>query len=165
MMNKGVKNIILLIVLVIGLVFLGISIGDTHNNSAPNFECMLCHKAEKVSEIDIKIEGLPKAYIPGKTYRLALTITSGITSLGDNAGGFAVRASAGELRVMDKKNTQLSNGILTHTQEGAALRKWTFGWKAPAEKMEVSLKVMGVAADGDFSPAGDIVGFDRYTIK
>lgn len=161
-MNILTKKFILIMVLIAGWAFLWISTGITHNNSAPNFECILCHEGEGSSEVII--EGLPKKYIPDKIYKMTLIVKGDVESLGDNAGGFAIEASAGELIPVDKKNTQLSDGILTHTKEGSALRKWVFGWKAPHEKKEVTLSVMAVAANGDFSATGDLVGADGYTI-
>jgi hypothetical protein len=113
----------------------------------------------------VKVDGLPKKYVPGKTYKLTITVNSTMKSEGDVAGGFAAEASAGTLVVVDKKNTQLSDGLLTHTQEGSALRKWTIGWKAPSRKEEVTLSIMAMAANGDFSPNGDIVGAEIVTLK
>ncbi len=154
----------LFLVSLVGLMLIGgISTVQSHNNSAPNFECISCHGEEGAAQI--KVEGMPKSYVPGKTYKMTLAVSSPVVSAGDNAGGFAVEASAGELIVMDKKNTQLSGSILTHTQEGAALRKWAIGWKAPKQKMPVDISVMAVSANGDFSPAGDMVGADGYTVK
>jgi len=156
------KRIILFGMFLIALTFFWISSGITHNNSAPNFECIQCHEGEGSAEI--RIDGLPKKYVPGKTYKMVLVVNSDMESIGDNAGGFAIEASAGELKAIDKKNTQLSDGILTHTKEGSALRKWTFGWKAPLQKIPVDITVMAVAVNGDFSVVGDLVGADTYTI-
>jgi hypothetical protein len=161
-MDIRVKKIILFGILLTALSFLWITTGTTHNNSAPNFECIQCHEGEGSSEVTI--EGLPKKYVPDKTYKMTLVVKSDVESLGDNAGGFAIEASAGELIPVDKENTQLSDGILTHTKEGSALRKWVFGWKAPHEKKEITLSVMAVAVNGDFSVIGDLVGADGYTI-
>ncbi len=80
-------------------------------------------------------------------------------------GGFAGEATAGELIVTDGKNTQLSNGIMTHTQEGSHHRKWSFSWKAPVAKMDAEIKVMVVAADGDFSAANEAVAAELFMIK
>lgn len=135
----------------------------SHNNSAPNFDCIGCHEGEMVTDL-VEIRGLPKSYVPGKKYELTVAINSKEKSLGDVAGGFAVEAKGGELIVKDKKHTQLSEGILTHTQEGSALRKWTFIWKAPAEKIGADMSVMAVAANGDYSSAGDKVGAAGYSI-
>lgn len=156
------KKFILFLLIGLGIVSFFASTGSSHNNSAPNFECNTCHQGEGSAEV--KIEGLPVKYIPGKIYKMTLIIESDNQSFGDNAGGFAMEASAGELIATDNKNTQVSEGFLTHTQEGAALRKWTFGWKAPAEKKEADLTIMAVAANGDFSPVGDVIGTNDFSI-
>ena len=157
------KKITLLLVVILGLTFLVMSVGNSHNNSAPNFDCISCHEGGS-GNAEVKIDGIPKKYTPGQTYKMTLTITSDMQSLGENAGGFAIEASAGELIDTDKKNTQISDGILTHTQNGSALRKWTFGWKAPAQKTGADITVMAVAVNGDFSPAGDLIATEGYTI-
>jgi hypothetical protein len=140
------------------------SLSYGHNNSAPNFECGTCHQGDSAPNI-VAIEGLPKGFVPGKTYRLTLKVTSDLQSMGDVSGGFAMETTAGELIVMDKKNTQKSGGMLTHTQEGSALRTWNIGWKAPAKREAVTISIMALAANGDFSPAGDLVGATAYTLK
>jgi hypothetical protein len=140
-----------------------LSVSDVYafNNSAPNFRCNECHEG-KVSIKMAEIEGLPLTYVPGETYQVTLVLKSRVESFGEVAGGFAVNASAGELIDTDKENTQISDGFLTHTKEGSILRKWTFKWKAPPTKTEVTMKVMGVTANGDFSPAGDMVGLAKF---
>ncbi len=158
----AIKKYILLSVVALGMIALVVSIGNSHNNSAPNFDCIECHQGE--GSAVVKIDGLPGKYVPGKVYKMTLTIESDNQSYGDNAGGFAVEASAGELVVTDNKNTQVSEGILTHTQEGSALRKWMIGWKAPAQNVPVDLTVMAVAANGDFSSVGDVIGTEGFSI-
>lgn len=157
------KKIIMFLVL-IGISGLYVSMGYGHRNSAPNLECISCHEGEMVQDM-VKIQGLPKSYVPGKTYNLTVIITSDLESMSECRGGFAVEASAGKLMVKDKKHTQLSNGILTHTQEGSELRQWKFSWKAPSEKTEASITVMAVSANGDYSTSGDMVGAISYNIK
>jgi hypothetical protein len=140
-----------------------VSIGHGHNNSAPNFECINCHEGDIVPGM-VKITGLPKSFVPGKRYDLTIVITSDHQSLGDVAGGFAVEVTSGELVVKDRKNTQLSDKILTHTQQGSSLRKWSFIWKAPGRKGEAGMSVMAIAANGDYSSAGDKVGSNSYSL-
>ncbi len=159
------KRIIFFLVLILfGMSGFYISKGYGHKNSAPNLDCISCHEGEMVQNM-VKVQGMPKSYVPGKTYNLTVIVTSDLESMSESKGGFALEASAGELIVRDKKNTQLSNGILTHTQEGSELRKWTFKWKAPSEKIDASITVMALAANGDYSSVGDRVGADSYTIK
>ncbi len=153
--------------LILPIFFLtGLHISTVHsfNNSAPTFECLTCHVGQMAVDM-VEIRGLPKNYVPGKTYKLTIVVTSDMKSMGEVQGGFALEASAGKLIEQDKKNTQISNGILTHTWEGSHHRTWTFGWKAPTERKDVHITVMALAANGDFSSPGDIVGVNSYTIK
>lgn len=161
---KQKKMSILLIFLFLFVSFFGVNITYGHRNSAPTLECLSCHEGEMVQDM-VKIEGVPKSYVPGKTYSLKVVVVSDLESISECKGGFAVEASAGKLKVKDKKNTQLSNSFVTHTQEGSELRKWTFEWTAPKEKTDVNITVMAVAANGDYSPAGDKVGATVYSIK
>lgn len=163
-LNGGVMKKILFCLISALFLLLIASIGSGHNNSAPSLECAICHHGEFKPEI-VKIEGLPKSYKPSKVYKFTVSVASDLQNIGEVAGGFAVETSAGQLVVVDDKNTQLSNGVLTHTQEGSAHRKWTLGWKAPLEKKNVVFTVMVVAANGDFSSMGDVVGAGSYTIK
>lgn len=158
------KTLILLIFVFLFVSFFAVGISYGHKNSAPNLECLSCHEGEMVQDM-VKIEGVPKNYVPGKTYSLKVVVVSDLESISESKGGFAVEASAGKLKVKDKKNTQLSNGIITHTQEGSELRKWSFEWTAPKEKSDVNITVMAVAANGDYSPAGDKVGAAVCSIK
>lgn len=158
------KLLILLIFLFLSVSFFGVNVIYGHRNSSPNLECLSCHEGEMVQDM-VKIEGIPKNYVPGKTYNLKVVVVSDLESISESKGGFAVEASAGKLKVKDKKNTQLSNGFITHTQEGSELRKWSFEWTAPKEKTDVNITVMAVAANGDYSPAGDKVGATVYSIK
>ena len=151
---------VLMLSLMLGLVA---SKGYGHSNSAPTFECIVCHEGDMASDM-VKVEGLPKAYVPGKTYPLTIVVTSDLKNDGDYAGGFALESSSGNLIVSDKKHTQIVDGMLTHTQEGASARKWTFKWKAPKGKGEMKMNVMAVAANGDFSSMGDTVGTNAYTV-
>lgn len=156
------KLIILVFILLFSGLFISYSYG--HRNSSPNMECLNCHEGEMVSEL-VKIEGIPSSYVPGKTYTMTVVVNTDMESISESKGGFSLEASAGKLLVKDKKNTQLINGFLTHTQEGNELRKWTFQWRAPSEKTEVVITVMAVATNGDYSPTGDKVGAMSYSIK
>lgn len=156
-------SIPIILALVVTLVFF-VSAAYSHNNSAPNMECMSCHEGEVVPGM-VKIQGLPKSYTPGKTYKLTVVVTSALKSMGDVSGGFAVQAVGGKLAVTDMVNTQLSDDFITHTLEGSSLRKWNFAWKAPAGREDAALSVMAVAANGDYSSIGDNTGADSYTVK
>lgn len=162
---KKLKKLILLILAPFVLVGMVVSMGHSFHNSAPNFECFACHQAIGEHETKLNIKGMPKAYKPGKTYELTLTVDSTLKSIGEVQGGFAVGVNAGELIVRDNMGTQLSNSILTHTVEGSEKRVWQFGWKAPRQKTDIEIMVMAVAADGDFSPVGDATAAMVFTIK
>jgi hypothetical protein len=155
------------VLLILPIIFAGllVSKGFAHRNSAPSFECFVCHTATEPQKTTIKATGIPKVYEPGKTYNITLSVESTLKSYGEVQGGFAAEATAGELIATDAKNTQLSNGIMTHTQEGSHYRKWSFSWKAPATKMDAEIKVMVVAANGDFGAAGDAVTAELFIIK
>ncbi len=132
-------------------------------NSAPSFECMDCHIGAEDYVIDIMLEGMPERYEPSKTYELKLIIRSDLESISDIKGGFAAQATAGELLEKDELNTQISGDYLTHTMEGNKYREWTIGWKAPQVADErVDIEVMVVAANGDYSPSMDAVGFETF---
>jgi hypothetical protein len=163
---KKLKKLILLILAPFVVVGTVVSMGHSFHNSAPNFECFACHQAIGEHETKLNVKGIPKAYKPGETYELTLTVDSTIESIGEVQGGFAVRVNAGELIVRDDMGTQLSNyPILTHTVEGSEKRVWQFGWKAPRQKTDIELMVMAVAANGDFSPVGDATAAMVFTIK
>ena len=159
------KIAVFLALIILGTAGVYVSTVYGHRNSAPSLECTSCHEGVMFQDL-VKIQGLPKSYAPGKTYNLTLILKSDLKSMSESAGGFAVQASAGKLIVTDKKNTQLIDTTLTHTQEGNAFRKWTFGWKAPSQQKEdVNITVMAVAANGDYSSVGDELGAGSYTIK
>lgn len=159
------KKISLFLILIV-FVIPGIYISDVygHRNSAPTFECASCHDGELVTDM-VRIDGLPKSYMKGQTYNLTVVVTSDLESMSECKGGFAVEATAGTIKVKDKKHTQLSNGFLTHTQEGSELRKWSFAWTAPKDRTDVSITVMAVSANGDYSSAGDKIGATSYLLK
>lgn len=161
----ALRRIVIISVAIISIIcFLGSQRAFGHRNSAPIMECFICHKGEIIQDM-VKIEGVPSSYVPGKKYTMTVVIRADHESMSESKGGFNLEASAGRLIVKDEKNTQLINGYLTHTQEGNGSRKWVFQWLAPSEKVDVNLVVMAVAANGDYSPAGDKLGVVSYTIK
>lgn len=160
------KKIDLLVMTGALLALIGLHDSPAHGfaNSAPSFDCMTCHQGETGDEA-VQLRNMSGTYTPGKTYTLTLVVESGLKSMGEVQGGFALEASAGELIVLDDKHTQLSNGFLTHTMEGARKRTWKFGWKAPQAKTAVDITVMAVAANGDYSSTGDRVGADSFAMQ
>lgn len=143
---------------------LAVTVSQSSTNSAPDGECFVCH-TDIADSADIKITGIPKEYIPGKTYNITLTVQSRLKSMSQIKGGFSAIATAGELIVIDTKNTQKSNSYITHTIEGAKNRTWKFAWKSPTEKIPAEISVMAVASNGDFSPTGDAITAESITMK
>ncbi len=134
------------------------------SNGAPDLKCAKCHK-NVVGTADIKISGLPEKYKPGKEYTIEIEILSSVKSTGFSQGGFAIEASAGELKVVDEKNTLKSGKYVTHTTEGAGKRKWKVVWQAPDKPVEVTISVSAIASNGDASPANDAMGMKTVKIK
>ncbi len=98
---------------------------------------------------------MPRSFQPGALYEIGIKVVSGVLSVGDVHGGFAVSASDGELIVADIVNTQKSDAFITHTAEGTHFRSWKFKWKAPQQRRPVTLTVSVIAANGDFVPVHD----------
>lgn len=164
-MKNWMKNLILLILAPFVLVGILGSTGYSFQNNSANFQCLVCHQVTGEHETELKVMGIPKRYKPGRIYNLKLTIDSTLQSFGEVQGGFAVGVTAGELIVKDNKGTQILNYILTHTAEGSEKRVWEFSWKAPQQKTDIELRVMAMAANGDFSPIGDAVAEQVFTIN
>jgi hypothetical protein len=141
---------------------LGSPSGANSTGGAPMTMCMDCHGMPKGAKI--RVEKLPRAYEPGSIYEISLQVVSRVKSESDTQGGFAVTASDGELIVSDQKMTQKSGEYITHTAEGTLLRSWTFKWKAPPEKKNVTLTISAVAANGDFAPANDAFSRREFII-
>ncbi len=157
------RKIILFLLAIVAL-GLAASAGLSSTNSAPDGECFTCH-ADTADSANIKMIGLPKEYVPGKTYNITLSVQSRLKSMSEIKGGFSASASAGDLIVIDEKNTQKSNSFITHTIQGAQSRTWKLAWKAPKEKTDTEIRVMAVAANGDYSPSGDAMTADIIAIK
>jgi hypothetical protein len=158
------RTLMLCIIVVLGLTFFYIHDSLSHSNSAPVIDCLSCHEGELKSDI-VQVTGIPKAYTPGNSYKLRITVKSGLKADGESQGGFAVEATAGKLIASDKKNTQISGTVLTHTLEGSRKRTWEFIWQAPKTGEDVSITVMVVASNGDYSSFGEEIGAQSYSIK
>lgn len=141
------------------------------SNGAPQLNCVQCHVGADKNPAEMVVEGLPEKYEPGKTYKITVKITKGPDCSGGVAcGGFAVQVSAGELIVVDKKNTFISTTptgekLLTHTKDGSLQREWTFEWKAPDKPEPVTFKISVIAANGDGSFNGDAYAYKEITIE
>ncbi len=147
------------------LIFPGLWTGALGNSTggAPTTMCMDCHIMPKGAEI--AVDKLPKTFRPGVTYEMTVKVKSDVSSIGEIHGGFAVSASDGELIVSDPKHTQKSDQYITHTAEGAQKRSWTFKWRAPKEKKNVTINISVIAANGDFAPDNDAFARREYIIR
>lgn len=161
--------LVLAAVLAIGL--LSYKHVEAMSNGAPALNCVQCHVGADKNPADFVVEGLPEKYEPGKTYKITVKITKGPDCSGGVAcGGFAVAVSAGELKVVDSKNTFISplptgEKILTHTKEGSKLREWTFEWVAPSKPEPVTFTISVLAANGDGSFNGDAYASKTFTVQ
>ncbi|MCX8069266.1 MAG: hypothetical protein N2738_02055 [Thermodesulfovibrionales bacterium] len=158
------KAVLFLMFLGLALTLMSVDKVFSHSNSAPVMDCTSCHQGEFKADI-VSINGLPKAYKPGAKYKLTLTIKSDLETLGESMGGFALEVSDGKILVTDKQKTQFIEKYLTHTLEGVKTRTWSFTWQAPKSDKDITFIVMAMASNGDYSPFGDVVGAQSYTIK
>lgn len=162
---------------VAGVVLLIVAIGisslhaSSMSNGAPRLECIQCHVGADKHPAGFIVEGLPKQYEPGKTYKITIRITEGPDCSGGVAcGGFAVEVTGGQLIVVDSENTFLATlptgeKMLTHTKAGSMKREWTFEWKAPEKPAPVTFKISVLAANGDGSFNGDAYAHKDITIQ
>lgn len=150
--------------------------------------CQVCHADASVvvSARGLWIESLPRAYVPGETYRL----TAVLTRPGMGRGGFQVSARYAEGKTAGRQagsfipeDSTTSVSILAnravqylaHTAAGARLTapdtaRWTFEWRAPAEGPkgragEVIFNVAANAANNDQSEFGDRILIREFRVK
>jgi len=144
---------------------------NSMSNGAPQLDCTQCHVGADKNPAEMVVEGLPEKYEPGKTYKITVKITKGPDCSGGVAcGGLAVQVNAGDLIVIDEKNTFISTTptgekLLTHTKDGSMQREWTFEWKAPDRPETVTFKIAVLATDGDGSFNGDAYAYKEIGIK
>lgn len=135
------------------------------SGAVPVLDCRQCHT--DAGEAELAVEGLPEAYEAGKAYVLTIRIVKGPEPTGDVKGGFAIAASAGELRPADPALAQAvtieGEQAVTQTEDGARAREWRVVWVAP-ESGEVRIKVAVIAANGDYSPLGDAYAYEELVI-
>jgi hypothetical protein len=137
--------------------------------------CRACHfdgdlNAEGGS---LAISGIPPTYVPGRTYRLTITLQRGEMKVGgfQLAARFAAGASAGQqagtLRPLDVR-VQLKESAAhvqyaSHTRPGIQLTaagriEWALEWTAPASAAgEVAFHAAATAGSADESPLGDLI--------
>ncbi len=159
------KSIFLIcLICIVASTFIYIKESLSHSNSAPIMDCMSCHQGDLKSDL-LTVIGMPKTYTPGKSYSIKISVKSELQAQGEPQGGFALEASGGKIVVSDKKNTQIIGSFLTHTLQGAQKRDWSFTWQAPKGKEDVTITIMAVASNGDYSPFGEEIGAQSFTIK
>lgn len=140
--------------------------------------CRQCHSDAGLNEPGgrLAIGGLPPAYVPGRTYELAVTLErAGMLRAGFQlsarfAAGESSGRQAGVLSPTDARTAVVTDSVthvsyLEHTLAGTALAtpeaaRWTFRWTAPAGSAgrgAVVIHVTGNAANDDDSPLGDFI--------
>lgn len=136
----------------------------------------ICHDRDPTPDVRPVLEGLPERWSAGASYAIVITVRGGPPmdlSKGGHAGGFNLRASAGDLEMVDGNTlrsirggtwhdmTQGSHaetpfaegtwGELTFSHIGANERSWEARWKAPkrAGEGDVTFALAGLSANGD----------------
>ncbi len=168
MMNM-LKEKVISFVIILTFLILNFAIVSAMSMGAPDVKCAKCHKS-MAGVAKLKIKGLPSEfYVPGKSYEVEITLISNIKSTGFSQGGFAFYASAGELKVVDSKNTMLAirgpYKYITHTSEGNGMRTWKLIWQAPKKPTEVTIQISSIASNGDASPSNDAMAVETITLK
>lgn len=131
--------------------------------------CAACHagEPERRDTTALRIDGLPGAYEPNRTYRLRVRLLhDGLARAGFQlAARFAEDGKqAGTLASADKRAAVLEHAgvqYAQHTLAGSAAAgnsaSWTVEWTAPACGRAVTINVAANAGDDDASPLGDVV--------
>ncbi|MDX1647596.1 MAG: choice-of-anchor V domain-containing protein [Longimicrobiales bacterium] len=135
--------------------------------------CLFCHTGNDANAFggEVRIEGLPHAYEPGKEYLLTVvlradeTSTAGFQMSARFAEGPNRGADAGVLAPMDARTARTdSAGVayLHQSPEGSRApdpsgSSWTVAWSAPGSSRPVALHVAANSGNGDESPLGDLV--------
>lgn len=114
---------------------------------------------------DLAVSGLPTQYEPGKAYPVRVEVAH---TQDRQAWGFELAArvteggrQAGDLKPIDAKTQiQVEKDIqyVTHTADGVFSNVFEFSWVAPGSAVgDISVNVVGNAANGDLSPTGDYI--------
>lgn len=97
------------------------------------------------------LDGLPEEYTPGGRYNLTVSVADAppILPAAQNAGGFALEASAGSMAAVDDA-AQAADASATHTEAGNDQREWQVEWLAPPQPAgEVTFYLSANAVDGN----------------
>jgi hypothetical protein len=122
--------------------------------------CIACHQpAHPTAPPAVaRLEGLPEAWEPGRTYRLAVAVEGGPPALPapQPQGGFDLAASAGRFGVPDgmQGRVRVVDGghEATYLPDGTLLRAWEVEWTAPglaAEPASARFWLAVLAANGN----------------
>ena len=120
----------------------------------------LCHNEIADNAVQVILDDVPYAYVPGETYTLQLQLIGGPPATGTYTAGFSMRVSLGSLASDMAQNWEIDGEAdlqtLTHTEASSATedRAWTFEWIAPAEAGEgaVNFWIVGNSVNGDQIP-------------
>ena len=120
----------------------------------------LCHNELADNTVQVILDDVPYAYVPGETYTLQLQLIGGPPATGTYTAGFSMRVSLGSLASDMAQNWEIDGEVdlqtLTHTEASSANedRAWTFEWIAPAEAGEgtVNFWIVGNSVNGDQVP-------------
>jgi len=143
-------------------------IGGSQNWLAPSGENVvledvaqtgcLCHNSMADNSVQIILDDVPYAWIPGTTYTLTLQLIGGPTSTGPYYGGFSMHVSSGTLASEDGQNWENDVTRLTHTAATSEHedRRWVLDWTAPlAGEGHITFWISGNAVNGDQGPGVD----------
>ena len=133
--------------------------------------CRACHFDAPLNDAGgrLTLEGLPKGYAPGQTYRLRITVAH--PSLA--AGGFQLSArfpDGAQAGAFDVDTTRIrthrvdTSGVVYVSHAKAGMRpaapdtaRWSLRWRAPERPDSVRFHLAANAANGDDSEFGDFI--------
>lgn len=139
-------------------------------------DCTACHGSFELNSGTGSVSiNAPMTFVPGETvtFTVAVDNTTPPANGTDLKQGFQVSveddaagAHVGTLVILDETNTQFATETyVTHTDVGNAESTWTVGWTAPDDAPdEVTIYVAGNAANFNFSPTGDYIYTDSFTM-
>jgi len=133
--------------------------------------CRACHFDAPLNDAGgrLTLEGIPRDYAPGHTYRLRITVThpglaAGGFQLsarfrdGAQAGAFTVDPALMRVRRADSSGVVYASHTKTGTRPVAPdTARWTLAWHAPARGDTILFHLAANAANGDDSEFGDFI--------
>lgn len=139
--------------------------------------CTACHIGSPINsgEGDLQISGLPAAYVPGQEIAITVSLSqanavvygfqlTAIDSAGKTVGVFTLPASSpSRMQTVSNIVQGDQRDYVEHTVDGLigtefGSNSWTFKWTAPPDPSgTITFYAAGNAANGDGSPAGDLI--------